>query len=160
MLNKLMWFPVGKRLVDFLNAYEYEDGSRLFRYLADRDDMKIRLGSGNFGEYPALWVIFGSETEVNKPDSRIGAITEFWLDVYVKAEASPDDEQDTTLYRQAYHLEQELTLVLREFNQQIQKYYKLGTNFRIKDILSDGDAGFTSSNTLQHRIILQIEWYR
>ena len=50
--------------------------------------------------------------------------------------------------------------MLREFNQRIQKDYKLGTNFRIKDILSDGDAGFTSSNTLQHRVILQIEWYR
>lgn len=103
---------------------------------------------------------FGSETEVNQQDSRIGAITEFWIDIYVKAEATPDEEQDTILYRQAYHIEQELTLVLREFNQRIQKDYKLGTNFRIKDILSDGDAGFTSSNTLQHRVILQIEWYR
>lgn len=160
MLKKLMWFPVGKKLVDFLNAYEYEDGSPLFRYLIDRQDMKIRLGSGSFGEYPALWVIFGSETEVNQQDSHIGAITEFWIDIYVKAEATPDEEQDTILYRQAYHIEQELTLVLREFNQRIQKDYKLGTNFRIKDILSDGDAGFTSSNTLQHRVILQIEWYR
>ena len=42
MLKKLMWFPVGKKLVDFLNAYEYEDGSPLFRYLTDRQDMKIR----------------------------------------------------------------------------------------------------------------------
>ena len=160
MLNKLMWYPVGKKLADFLSAYEYSDGSRLFRYLTDRDDMKIRFGSGSFGEYPALWIIFGSETEVNQQDSKIGAITEYWLDIYVKAEASADEEQDAILYRQAYHLEQELTLVLREFNHKIQKDYKLGTNFRIKDILSDGDAGFTSSNTLQHRIILQIEWYK
>ena len=53
-----MWFPVGKKLVDFLNAYEYEDGSPLFRYLTDRQDMKIRLGSGSFGEYPAHFGLF------------------------------------------------------------------------------------------------------
>lgn len=158
MLKKLMWYPVGKKLVDYLEGFRYDDGTRLFNYLTDRDDLTIKFGSGNYGEYPAIWILFGSESEVDKQDSRIGAITEFWIDIYVKGEASPDDDQDAILYRQAFNLEQELTNVLATFNQIMQRDYKLGTHFKIKDILSDGDAN--SPANLQHRIVLDIEWYR
>lgn len=158
MLSKLMWFPIGKKLVNFLSEFRYEDGKPLFHYLTDREDLKIKLGSGNFGEYPAIWVLFGSETEVNKQDSIVGAITEFWIDLYVKTEATPDEEQDIILYRQLFNMEQELDNVLRIFNVKIQEDYKVGTNMKIKDILSDGDVN--SPATAQHRIILDIEWYK
>jgi hypothetical protein len=49
MLQKLMWRQIGKKLVDFLKSYKYLDGTRLFEYLNERDNLQFRFGTGNTG---------------------------------------------------------------------------------------------------------------
>ena len=78
--------------------------------------MKIRVGSGNTGEWPALWILFGDETELEKQDDIIGATIQLWLDFYVKAEATPEYDFTSNLYEQMFKAEQELIYLLREFN--------------------------------------------
>ena len=46
----LHWGRLVKTLKDYLINYTYSDGTRLFNYINNRDDLKILVGSGNAGE--------------------------------------------------------------------------------------------------------------
>jgi len=159
MLRELQWYDIATRLRNFLKSYRYKSGNRVFNYLVDRDDMKFIVGSGNTGEYPALWILFGDESELNKQDNIVGAVVQLWLDLYVKAEATPDYDFTSNLYEQLFNAEKELIILLREFNKDLHKR-GIGTNLKIKAILSDGDENVSgnSLNMAVHRIVLDIEW--
>lgn len=158
MMNELLWYPIGTRLVDFMKSYRYNDGKRLFEYVTDRDVMQFRFGSGNSGEYPAVWVLFGEETDTEKQSQRVGSVIQFWIDIYVKGEQTPDMTYDSWLYAQMYEIEQELTKVLKEFNIKLQRDFKLGVLCKLRTILSDGDENYSAS--AMHRAVVDIEWYK
>ena len=61
MLHEVNWYTIAMTLRNFLRNYKKSDGSILFPSLVDRDDLIIRVGAGNTGEYPAIWILFGSE---------------------------------------------------------------------------------------------------
>ena len=158
MINSVLWYPIGERLVEFMKSYRYDDGRRLFEYLTDRDVMQFRFGSGNTGEFPAVWVLFGEETDTEKQSQRTGSIIQYWVDIYVKNEQTPDMTYDSWLYAQLYQIEQELTFVLKEFNIKLQRDFKLGSLCKVKTILSDGDENYSA--TAMNRAVVEIEWYR
>lgn len=159
MLREIQWYNIATRLRDFLKSYRHKSGNRAFEYLVDRDEMKILVGSGNTGEWPALWIIFGDETELSKQDRIIGATVQLWLDFYVKAEATPEYDFTNNLYEQLFKAEQELVYLLREFNKDLHRR-GIGTDMSIQAILSDGDENVSgnSLNIAMNRIVVDIDW--
>lgn len=160
MLKKLMWRSIGKKLVDFIRSYRYLNGDRLFEYLPDRDDMQIRFGSGNTGEYPAIWIIFSEEDTVEKQDKITGGKVQFWIDVYLQGRNTEDIPISEYLYNQSFKVENELLKALHnEFSPKIQRELGLGVKIEILAVLSDGDETMALGNN-QHRLVLEIEWYK
>lgn len=160
MLQKLMWRQIGKKLVDFMKSYKYLDGTRLFEYLNERDNLQFRFGTGNTGEYPAIWVIFSEEDSVEKQDKIIGGKVQFWIDIYLQGENTNDIPISEYLYNQSYKVENELLKALHDhFSKKIQRELGIGIKMDILAVLSDGDETMALGNT-QHRIVLEIEWYK
>jgi len=159
MLKDIQWYNIATRLRNFLKSYRHKSGNRVFNYLVDREDMKIRVGSGNTGEYPALWILFGDESELDHQDDIVGATVQLWLDLYVKAEATPEYDFTNNLYDQLFKAEQELVYLLREFNKDLHRR-GIGTNLKIQAILSDGDENVSGNalNTAMNRIVVDIDW--
>ena len=159
MLKDIQWYNIATRLRNFLKSYRHRSGNRVFNYLVDREDMKIRVGSGNTGEYPALWILFGDESELDHQDDIVGATVQLWLDLYVKAEATPEYDFTNNLYDQLFRAEQELVYLLREFNKDLHRR-GIGTNLKIQAILSDGDENVSGNalNTAMNRIVIDIDW--
>ena len=157
MMKELQWYNIAIRLRDFLKSFKYNDGRRLFDCMVDRQDRKIRVGQGNTGEYPAIYILFGDESDVEKQDNRTGARVQLWVDVYVKGEATPDIDYDDCLYKQMFEVEQEFIKVLRIFNKDLHRR-GIATNLVIQAILSDGDEN--APVTAQNRIVIDIEWYK
>ena len=157
MMKELQWYNIAIRLRDFLKSFKYNDGRRLFDCMVDRQDLKIRVGQGNTGEYPAIYILFGDESDVEKQDNRTGARVQLWVDVYVKGEATPDIDYDDCLYKQMFEVEQEFIKVLRIFNKDLHRR-GIATNLVIQAILSDGDEN--APVTAQNRIVIDIEWYK
>lgn len=158
MLHSIYWFPIALKLRDFIKHYRHkETGEPLFAYLQDREVMKIRVGQGNAGEYPALYILFGDETELRLQDKIIGSDIQLWLDIYIRGAASSEHDYDDMLYRDCYRVEQELVDMLREFNFYLQSKRGLGlaANMRISSILSDGDENAPES--VQHRVVLDLQ---
>ena len=58
MLQRLYWNDVAIRLRDFIKSYRRKDGKRLFDFLVDRDALVVKVGLGNAGEYPAIYILF------------------------------------------------------------------------------------------------------
>ena len=155
-----MWRKLGRKLVDFMKNYRYNDGRRLFEYLSDRDDMHIRFGTGNAGEFPAVWVLFGEENSVKKQDAVTGGTIQYWIDIYANGQASADIPIGEYLYNQAERIENELLKVFHdEFIPKVQRELGLGLRAKILAILSDGDESMNINN-IQQRIVLEIEWYK
>ena len=160
MLQKLMWRQIGKKLVDFMKSYKYLDGTRLFEYLTDRDNLQFRFGTGNTGEYPAIWLIFSEENSVEKQDKIIGGKVQFWIDIYLQGENTNDIPISEYLYNQSYKVENELLKALHDhFSHKIRRELGIGMKMEILAVLSDGDETMALGNT-QHRIVLEIEWYK
>ena len=160
MMKKVMWRQIGKKLVEFLRSYRYLNGDRLFEYLPDRDDLQIRFGTGNSGEYPAIWVIFSEEDSVEKQDSITGGKVQFWIDIFIQGRKTEDIPLSEYLYNQSYKVENELLKVLHDkFSKKIQRELGLGIDMEILAVLSDGDETMALGNT-QHRMVLEIEWYQ
>lgn len=155
MLKKLYWFKLAQRLRDFLKAYRYEDGTPLFDYFVDSDALKIRIGSGNTGEYPAICILFGDEGQLMKQDKIIGSRVQLWIDIYVKGEAGAEIDFDDVCYRQQYQVQKEFFNALRAFQKEMTRK-GLVLNFQVQDILSDGDE--QAPACVQHRIVLNVEW--
>ena len=156
MLMRLKWLKIANKLRDYLKAYRTKEGKRLFDYLVDRDIFKIRVGAGNTGEYPALYILFGDEQDVEKQRNIIGARVTLYLDLYVKGEATPDIDYDDNLYRQIYLAEEELVEALNQFNFHLHQN-GLGSNLVVQAILSDGDEN--APVVVAHRVLIEIEWY-
>lgn len=160
MLKDLQWYNIASLLRDFLKTFRYSNGNRVFEYLVDRDDMKIKVGSGNTGEWPALWILFGDETRVEKQDNINGSVVQLWLDLYVKAEAGAEIDFTDNLYQQMFKAEKELVRLLKIFNNDLHKR-GIGSNLEILAILSDGDETVSgnSLNISLNRIVISIERY-
>ena len=135
MLKKLRWYDIAIRLRDFIKNYHTKYGERPFNYLVDRDDLKIKVGSGNVGEFPAIWILFGSEEDTEKQSAINGSIIQFWIDLYVKG--AQTDEID--------------------FDDILQKDYGLGVHIVVPAVFSDGDENMPVSGMC--RIIANIEQY-
>lgn len=154
MIKRLEWYPIAQSLRDFLKTFRYKDGTRLFSYLVDREDLKIRVGTGNTGEYPAICILFGDERQLTKQDAIIGTTIQLWIDIYVKGEASNDIDYDDIGYRQEFQAQQEILKVLRTF-QMFLKKNGLIVNIKLLDILSDGDTNLPVS--IQNRMVVDME---
>ena len=157
MMRELQWYNIAIKLRDFLQSYKYYDGRRLFECMVDREELIIRVGKGNTGEYPAIYIIFGDESDNEKQDKRVGAIVQLWVDIYVKGEATSDVDYDDCLYRQMFKVEQEFFKALRIFNADLHKR-GIATDLKIQGIFSDGDENAPA--TTQNRIVIDIEWYK
>lgn len=157
MLRKLLWYDVAIRLRDFIKNYHTLDGKRPFDYLVDRDDLVIKVGSGNVGEFPAIWILFGSEEDTEKPPNRIGGIIQFWIDLYVKGSSSDDVDFDDICYRQAYQLEQDILKMLEQFQKVLMREYGIAIHITVPAIYSDADEN--APVTVMNRIITNLEWY-
>ena len=160
MLKDLQWYNIASLLKNFLNSFRYTNGDRLFEYIVDRDDMKIKVGSGNTGEWPALWILFADESPVDKQDNINGSTINLWLDLFVKAEAGPEIDFTDNLYKQMFKAEKELVRALRWFNSDLHKR-GIGSNLEITAIISDGDnlVSGSSLNIAANRIYVKIERY-
>lgn len=157
MIKRVYWYDIALKLRDFLRAYRNKEGKRLFDYLVDRDVMKIRIGIGNTGEYPALFIDFGQEEDIKKQGKVTGAKLELWLDLFVKGEAETNvADYDDLAYRQLYLAENELIEALNEFNFYLHRN-GLGSNLVVSGVLSDGSAN--APVVVANRIIVDIEWY-
>lgn len=157
MMRELQWYNIAIKLRDFLQSYRYNNGRRLFESMVDRESLIIRVGTGNTGEYPAIYIIFGDESENEKQDKRVGAIAQLWVDIYVKGTATSDIDYDDCLYKQMFDVEQEFLMAIRLFNKDLQRR-GIATNMKIRGILSDGDEN--APVTVQNRIVIDIEWYK
>ena len=156
MLHEVNWYTVAVMLRDFLRRFKKKDGTVLFNSIVDREDLIIRIGAGNTGEYPAIWILFGSEESLDRQDKVNGATVQLWIDMYVKGEAEDSGEDyDDTCYRQIYQIEQEITYVLPMFQRYMAEngiYMKLNP----LAVLSDGDTNAPVS--VSARYVLDIEW--
>lgn len=156
MLHEVNWYTIAMTLRNFLRNYKKSDGSILFPSLVDRDDLIIRVGAGNTGEYPAIWILFGSEESLDKQDRVNGAIVQLWIDMYVKGAAEDgENDYDDSCYQQVYEIEQEITQLLPVFQR-----YMADNGIVMKlnplAVLSDGDTNAPVS--VSARYVLDIEW--
>lgn len=151
-----MWYPISLALKDFLEAYTDESGNRAFSYITDRDTLKINLGDGNSGEYPAVDILFGEETQLDKKyqSDIVGGIVQLWIDLYIKGENS-DDSRGEVVYKQIFNMGKDFLQLLTSFQITCQKDLGIATKFISQGILSDGGGQFP---IVQHRIVLDIEW--
>lgn len=157
MLKRLYWYDVSLKLRDYLRAYRTKEGKRIFDYLVDRDVMKIRIGAGTAGEYPALFIDFGNEEDIGKQAKITGAKIELWLDLFIKGESeNVVADYDDLVYRQIYMAENELIQALNEFNFHLHRN-GLGSNLVVTEVLSDGSAN--APVVVANRIVCEIEWY-
>lgn len=157
MLQRLYWNDIAIRLRDFIKSYRRKDGKRLFDFLVDRDALVVKVGLGNAGEYPAIYILFDSEESVHKQGAIVGAKIRLFIDLFVKGEATGDVDYDDTLYRQIYDAENELIAVLNEFNRYLHSN-GLGSNLIVEGVLSDGDENAPA--VVANRTVVSIEWYK
>lgn len=158
MIKELQWYNIAVRLRDFLKAFKYKNGKRPFDKMTDRENLKIRVGKGNTGEFPAIWIIFGSEEDANRQASVTGAVVQLWVDIYVTNQATSAYDMNDNNYKQMYDVETEFCDLLWKFNKDLQKR-GLGVKLTLQGILSDGDEN-ENMNVSQHRLVIDIEWYK
>ena len=152
----LHWGRLVKTLKDYLINYTYSDGTRLFNYINNRDDLKILVGSGNAGEYPLIEIKLGDESGIGTtPRSCDGGKTEIWLDIFLKGEDTEEGNVGEALYDQIYNVEEEIVWAIDGYRELIQKTFKIATTIAVS-IWSDGDVN--TPVTITHRLVLDIDW--
>ena len=152
----LHWGRLVKTLKDYLINYTYSDGTRLFNYINNRDDLKILVGSGNAGEYPLIEIKLGDESGIGTtPRSCDGGKTEIWLDIFLKGDDTEEGNAGEALYDQIYNVEEEIVWAIDGYRELIQKTFKIATKITIS-VLSDGDVN--TPVTITHRLVLDIDW--
>ena len=152
----LHWGRLVKALKDYLINYTYEDGTRLFNYINNRDDLKILVGSGNAGEYPLIEIKLGDESGIGTtPRSCDGGKTEIWLDIFLKGDDTEEGNAGEALYDQIYNVEEEIVWAIDGYRELIQKTFKIATTIAVS-IWSDGDVN--TPVTITHRLVLDIDW--
>ena len=152
----LHWGRLVKTLKDYLINYTYSDGTRLFNYINNRDDLKILVGSGNAGEYPLIEIKLGDESGIGTtPRSCDGGRTEIWLDIFLKGDDTEEGNTGEALYDQIYNVEEEIVWAIDGYRELIQKTFKIATTIAVS-IWSDGDVN--TPVTITHRLVLDIDW--
>lgn len=152
----LHWGRLVKSLKDYLINYTYSDGTRLFNYINNRDDLKILVGSGNAGEYPLIEIKLGDESGIGTtPRSCDGGKTEIWLDIFLKGDDTEEGNAGEALYDQIYNVEEEIVWAIDGYRELIQKTFKIATTIAVS-IWSDGDVN--TPVTITHRLVLDIDW--
>ena len=152
----LHWGRLVKTLKDYLINYTYSDGTRLFNYINNRDDLKILVGSGNAGEYPLIEIKLGDESGIGTtPRSCDGGKTEIWLDIFLKGDDTEEGNAGEALYDQIYNVEEEIVWAIDGYRELIQKTFKIATTIAVS-IWSDGDVN--TPVTITHRLVLDIGW--
>lgn len=152
----LHWGRLVKTLKDYLINYTYSDGTRLFNYINNRDDLKILVGSGNAGEYPLIEIKLGDESGIGTtPRSCDGGKTEIWLDIFLKGDDTEEGNAGEALYDQIYNVEEEIVWAIDGYRELIQKTFKIATTIAVS-IWSDGDVN--TPVTITHRLVLDIDW--
>ena len=152
----LHWGRLVKTLKDYLINYTYSDGTRLFNYINNRDDLKILVGSGNAGEYPLIEIKLGDESGIGTtPRSCDGGKTEIWLDIFLKGDDTEEGNVGEALYDQIYNVEEEIVWAIDGYRELIQKTFKIATTIAVS-IWSDGDVN--TPVTITHRLVLDIDW--
>ena len=152
----LHWGRLVKTLKDYLINYTYEDGTRLYNYINNRDDLKILVGSGNAGEYPLIEIKLGDESGIGTtPRSCDGGKTEIWLDIFLKGDDTEEGNAGEALYDQIYNVEEEIVWAIDGYRELIQKTFKIATTIAVS-IWSDGDVN--TPVTITHRLVLDIDW--
>ena len=152
----LHWGRLVKTLKDYLINYTYEDGTRLFNYINNRDDLKILVGSGNAGEYPLIEIKLGDESGIGTtPRSCDGGKTQIWLDIFLKGDDTEEGNMGESLYDQIYNVEEEIVWAIDGYRELIQKTFKIATTIAVS-IWSDGDVN--TPVTITHRLVLDIDW--
>ena len=152
----LHWGRLVKTLKDYLINYTYSDGTRLFNYINNRDDLKILVGSGNAGEYPLIEIKLGDESGIGTtPRSCDGGKTEIWLDIFLKGDDTEEGNAGEALYDQIYNVEEEIVWAIDGYRELIQKTFKIATTIAVS-IWSDGDVN--TPVTITHRLVLNIDW--
>ena len=155
MLKRVYWYDIAIKMRDYLKAYSHVDGTRLFDYLVDRDSLVIRVGTGNSGEYPAIFITFGEEGKVVNKGQNDGSQIVLYVDLYVKGGAEPASaDYDDLLYRHQYMAQNELLKALEHFRGFLQRN-KLANNLNVETILSDG--GENAPVICASRVILTCE---
>ena len=152
----LHWGRLVKTLKYYLINYTYNDGTRLFNYINNRDDLKILVGSGNAGEYPLIEIKLGDESGIGTtPRSCDGGKTEIWLDIFLKGDDTEEGNAGEALYDQIYNVEEEIVWAIDGYRELIQKTFKIATTIAVS-IWSDGDVN--TPVTITHRLVLDIDW--
>lgn len=152
----LHWGRLVKTLKDYLINYTYSDGTRLFNYINNRDDLKILVGSGNAGEYPLIEIKLGDESGIGTtPRSCDGGKTQIWLDIFLKGDDTEEGNMGEALYDQIYNVEEEIVWAIDGYRELIQKTFKIATTIAVS-IWSDGDVN--TPVTITHRLVLDIDW--
>ena len=152
----LHWGRLVKTLKDYLINYTYSDGTRLFNYINNRDDLKILVGSGNAGEYPLIEIKLGDESGIGTtPRSCDGGKTEIWLDIFLKGDDTEEGNVGEALYDQIYNVEEEIVWAIDGYRELIQETFKIATTIAVS-IWSDGDVN--TPVTITHRLVLDIDW--
>ena len=152
----LRWGRVVKTLKVYLINYTYSDGTRLFNYINNRDDLKILVGSGNAGEYPLIEIKDGDEVGIGgSTRSCDGGKTEIWLDIFLKGDDTEEGNAGEALYDQIYNVEEEIVWAIDGYRELIQKTFKIATTIAVS-IWSDGDVN--TPVTITHRLVLDIDW--
>lgn len=152
----LHWGRLVKTLKDYLINYTYEDGTRLFNYINNRDGLKILVGSGNAGEYPLIEIKLGDESGIGTtPRSCDGGKTQIWLDIFLKGDDTEEGNMGEALYDQIYNVEEEIVWAIDGYRELIQKTFKIATTIAVS-VWSDGDVN--TPVTITHRLVLDIDW--
>ena len=114
----LHWGRLVKTLKDYLINYTYSDGTRLFNYINNRDDLKILVGSGNAGEYPLIEIKVGDEVGIgSNTRSCDSGSAELWLDIYLKGDDTEEGNTGEALYDQIYNVEEEIVWAIDEYRE-------------------------------------------
>ena len=152
----LHWGRLVKTLKDYLINYTYSDGTCLFNYINNRDDLKILVGSGNAGEYPLIEIKLGDESGIGTTQRSCDrGKTEIWLDIFLKGDDTEEGNAGEALYDQIYNVEEEIVWAIDGYRELIQKTFKIATTIAVS-IWSDGDVN--TPVTITHRLVLDIDW--
>ena len=152
----LHWGRLVQPLKAHLINYTYSDGTRLFNYINNRDDLKILVGSGNAGEYPLIEIKVADEVGIGSSTrSCDSGSAELWLDIYLKGDDTEEGNTGEALYDQIYNVEEEIVWAIDGYRELIQETYKIATKITIS-VFSDGDVN--TPVTITHGLVLALDW--
>ena len=155
-ITNIYWYPLADGLVDFLRNYTYDDGTNLFNYLVDRENLKVMLGKGNSGERPSINVIFDDEADTDFPKNISGAMVQLYIDISINGSNTDSEDKNKIVYTQLYRAEKEILNVLPMYAKLASRQIGSAIDTKMLGVLSDGDENAPVSAV--HRIVLGFIW--